>query len=167
MTDILLALDPGESTGWSSWLIDDDAPLQRIDYGLIKGGLKGFVMWMSTTLGNRPDLIVCEEFNPHLGYGGGSAKNYEPLYIEGALYAMTDALQLEVVWQGADMKPLCSDEKLREQGLYISNAEARENPAISWMDARDVNDSQRHALAWAKLTEHEPTISSLWPEDAQ
>lgn len=162
MADTVLSFDPGESTGWSLWTYDEAHPMQRLEYGLIKGGLRGFVFWNTYHLGAlRPDTIVCERYNPHLG---GGAKNYEPLYIEGALYAITDALAMEVIWQEIGTKDQCHDSVLRENGLWVSNEDARTDPAIDWIDGRDINDSQAHALAWAKLSDHEPTIALYWPD---
>lgn len=163
MTDSILALDPGESTGWSLWALDDDYPIQRLDYGLVKGGMEGLVTFMEVRLGAvRPDVIVCEKWNVNDGRRGDPT---EPLRIEGAMYAIASALGLELVFQPTSMKDQCHDYVLQDNGLWISPAEAKLDPAILWVDARDVNDSQIHALAWAKTTaQHEPTLAAYWPE---
>lgn len=164
MADALLAIDPGESTGWSLWAVPDDAPMMRLEYGLVHGGRAGFQAWSREHLAAlRLDIIVCERFNPHLGYGG-AAKDYTPLYIEGQLDIISEALAIEVIWQDTSMKDLCRDAVLKREGLYIQPAQAKVDEAILWQDARDVNDSMRHALAWAKAIDHDPTVRAYWPE---
>lgn len=162
MSESLLALDPGEVTGWSLWVLDDDAPLQRLDYGLIHGGTFGAAEWLEQRLGVlRPDILVCERWNRFDGRAGDPTY---PLQIEGLLIGAARALGLEITWQSNGMKDLCRDSTLKEFGFYIMPAAAKVDPAIMWEDARDVNDSQRHALAWAKAADHEPTVTAFWPE---
>lgn len=165
MTDSLLSVDPGQVTGWSLWALDDEHPLQRLEYGLVKGGVEGWLTWQERRLGElRPDVIVFENFNPNLGYGG--AKDFEALEIKGAFRAGCRALGLEVTFQETDMKALCKDDDLRRLGLWILPSEAKVDPAIMHEDARDVHDSFIHALAWAKASGHEPTVALYWPEPA-
>lgn len=157
MDETLLSIDPGQATGWSLWTFADDHALQRLDYGVIPEGLDGFLRWAEARIGAlRPSVTVFELFRPNLGYNAHS-KDYEAMLIEGALKATARALALEVVYQGNDMKALCSDADLKRLGLWVENSE------VEWTDARDVNDSQRHALAWAKANGHEATIDAFWP----
>jgi len=163
MTETILGIDPGESTGWSLWLLDNDAPIQRVDYGLIHGGVDGFITFMEVRLGSmRPSVTICEKFNEK--DGRVAVADLTPLPIEGAIRAIASALALELIFQPTAMKSMCSDEKLKELGFYITNAEARENPKIRWQDARDVNDSEIHVLAWAKSIDHTPTVEAYWPD---
>ena len=159
MSELLLAIDPGEVTGWSTWQLEDDAPLTRLDYGLVKGGALGWRSWMSAKMRMRPGLIVCERFNPNDGRAG-KANYVDHLRIEGGLLVAADALGLpDPIWHHNDMKALCSDATLKSHGLWLTGRDER----IGWQDARDVNDSQRHALAWAKAAGHEPTLLRYWP----
>lgn len=159
MAEMLLAFDPGGATGWSLWLLDEDNPLQRVEYGLIQGGEDGFLDWAEQHLGQlRPDIIVCERFNPDLGTGDGR-KSYEPMLIQGALKAICRALGIEVIWQDIGMKSLCRDDVLKRSGLWVEGSD------VGWEDGRDVNDSAIHALAWAKVSDHEPSVRCYWPED--
>lgn len=163
MAESLLAIDPGEVTGWSLWALDPEFPLSRLEYGLVKGGAEGWFFWQEHHLGTlRPDVIVFERFNPNLGYG--KSKDYSALVIEGGLRVACRALALEVTMHGTDMKALCRDEVLKQSGLWVTREQARNDPAIMHEDARDVNDSQIHALAWAKASGHEPTIRAFWPD---
>lgn len=161
MTDSILAIDPGESTGWSLWALDDDRPIQRLDYGLIHDGGTGYMPWAERHLGTlRPDLVIYEKFIPD---GRITVADLVGLPVEGMIEMGCRALGIECIWQPNGMKAQVRDDVLRENGLYITNEEARTNPAINWKDARDVNDTQIHALGWAKFN-HEPTLAAYWPE---
>lgn len=163
MTESLLAIDPGQVTGWSLWALDADSPLQRLDYGLVKGGSDGWLEWQERHLGGlRPDVIVFEKFNPSLGYG--ASKDYEAMIVEGEFKAACRALGLEITFHDTAMKALCSDGDLRRLGYWIMPKDAKVDPAIMHEDARDVHDSFIHALAWAKASDHEPTVEAYWPE---
>lgn len=164
MTESVLTIDPGEVTGWSYWALDPEYPIQRLEYGLIHGGLDGFITWMEIRLGRlRPDILICEKWNPNDGRVYGDPT--EPLRIEGAIAAMVSALGIgDVEWQFNSMKALCTDDKLREHGLYIMPSHAKVDPAIMHKDARDVNDTFSHTLAFAKASGHQPTIDLYWPD---
>lgn len=156
-TSTLLALDPGGVTGWSTWVFDDEHPIQRLEFGLIRGGVAGARIWFEDHLGTlRPDVLVCERFNPKLGTGG-TDKDYEAMWIQGGLYMIAPALGLTVTWHDVGMKAMCRDETLKEFGLWING------PEIDHEDGRDVNDSQLHALGWAKAHNHSPSVEFYWP----
>lgn len=156
-TECILVFDPGEVTGWSLWNFASEYPLQRLEFGVIPGGVDGFLDWLEEHLGILAvSIVICEWFNPALGTGGGF-KNYEAMEIQGALRGACRALAIDLVKQQVDMKAECTDDALKRAGLWIENAE------VEWEDARDVNDTQRHALAFAKSQDHEPTIRAIWP----
>jgi hypothetical protein len=142
----LLSLDPGQATGWSSWVVPDDAPMLRTGYGLVPGGIVGFTKWWwkaGRVLCDGPhDVLVCERFEQ------------EPVKIEGLVYGTAPN---RVIWQRNDVKPQVPDALLKEHGLWITGK------PVGWKDGQDVNDAQRHALAWGKF-DHLPTLTGYWPE---
>lgn len=155
MTETLLSFDPGQVTGWSLWAFDDGHAFQRLEFGLIKGGLDGVLDWIERHLGLlRPSLTLVERFNPDLG---DANKDYEAMLIMGALKAACRALGIDLEFQDIDMKALCRDEVLKVHGLWI------DGPEVDHTDGRDVNDSEINALAWAKAHDHEPTVALYWP----
>lgn len=162
MTDVILAIDPGLATGWSTWAYDPERPLMRLDYGLVQGGVAGWIEWMTSTLGLlRPDVTVCESFKLD---GRTKFPEVEPLRIEGALLAVYDALSLpSVIWQPNSTKVQVQDAVLKRTGFWLTGKD------VGWADARDVNDSQIHALAYVKLLEEttdlQPTTAAYWPEN--
>src|SRR6478736_10388975 len=97
MTESILSIDPGEVTGWSLWALDAELPVQRLEYGLIKGGLAGFIFWIEHRYGQlRPDVTVVEKWNRHDGRKGDPT---HPLQIQGSILTAASALGLEVTLQ--------------------------------------------------------------------
>lgn len=160
--ELVLAMDPGGVTGWSLWQYPHASPAMRLNYGLIKNGLDGFLYWSERNLGViQPSLIIFERFNPDLGYG--KSKDYQALEIQGAIKAMARALGIDLMLHDNSMKALCRDDDLERLNFWISPEQAKVDPAILHVDGRDVNDSQIHALAHAKAVDHEPTVTEFWP----
>ena len=162
MSETAWVCDPGETTGWSLWEFPDDAPAMRLEYGAIKGGHLGVQDWIER--GNlallRPSVVIFERFNPDLGYG--KAKDYDALVTQGVVLAGARAIGVEVIYHETNMKALCTDDDLKRLGFWITPAQARVDPAILHEDARDVNDSALHAMAHAKVTGHEATVTAFW-----
>lgn len=158
MTEIVLAIDPGGATGWSQWIYDPEFSIQRVDYGLIPGGVEGFNHWLISRASTWPsiDHVICESWRL-----AGDAKNpdLEALEVIGAL--KLQCLQRGVPephFQHRSDKAQVSDEKLKEAGLWLTGLD------VGWTDGRDVNDSAIHAILWAKLQDHLPTIEKFFPE---
>jgi hypothetical protein len=137
---ILLALDPGGTTGWSEWLYTDDAPVTLREWGQIPNGVHGFLSWWRS----RPeaDLVVSETFR----LDGRTLKpDTTPLLVEGALHALFPS------WHGQPntMKVHAPDAFLKAHGFWL----------VGQPHARD---SVRHALAYAKLHKHAPSLRAYW-----
>lgn len=157
-TETLLAFDLGEANGWSYWTLSSTTPITRLDYGLVPGGLNGLLDWLEVHLSPlNPSYVVCEKFETD-----GRPGSIVGVPGEGAVAALARVqLGIEVDWQTNVYKRQVSDDDLRAAGLWLT-AKA---DGIPWKDADDVNDSQRHALAWAKTRDHQPTIAAYWPDN--
>jgi hypothetical protein len=163
VTEYLLSIDPGRSTGIAVGTFSDDDPYELVAVWQPRNGAVGFLDWWYSDwlydTGFMPtrDLIVSEAFTLR---NNKFVANVEPVRIEGVMLA----LGLDVVYQQPAMKSLVGDAVLKRSGLYIENAQARE-----WFDhpdARDVNDAITHALAYLKRTLHRPSLLAYWPPEA-
>lgn len=161
----LLALDPGKVTGWSlwEWTVESNTPARRTDYGLVKDGVEGFKKWF---IGERPvpiGLVVCEKFQLDQRT---ASPDTTPLVIEGVLIALC---AVPIVWQPTSTKSEVGDAvlKVRRSNEVKKTLEplwlTGKNPKIRHTDARDVNDSQIHALAYLRHA-HRPTAAWLYPD---
>lgn len=140
---ILLALDPGGTSGWSFWSYSATEPLTHIDHGQISGGNIGFVEWWNDTNGGDPDEVVAEIFvNDHRT----ADPDLTPLRIEGAL----DVLFPGWIGQRNVMKAHADDLFLKRVGLW-------------WPGEQHARDSARHAVALMKVRRHIPTMRRFWP----
>lgn len=146
---ILLAIDPGGTSGIALFEVHDDRPIELIRADQWHSGVLGFIdMWRHECMDSKVDLVVSESFRLD---GRTPSPDVSPLRIEGALLALA---QCPLIWQQNVMKAHAPDELLKRAGLY-----QRGMP--------HANDAIRHAIAWSKLNGHRPTIEWLWPMPAQ
>lgn len=148
MTDkMLLALDPGGTSGAARFLVSDDKPLLLVKAEQWPGGVDGAVAQLLGCAENV-DLLVSESFvldnrtpNPDV----------TPLRIEGAMRALAlQGLLPNPVMQRNTAKAHAPDALLKRVGL--------------WQKGQPhANDAIRHAIAFAKMRGHRPTIEWLWP----
>lgn len=159
MEQYVVAFDPGFATGWSRWQCHSDRMLERIDYGLITDGLDGFTEWcLEHPRYLAESIVISEGFIPQ----SLAVEWRTPIRIEGAMSAFCAAYATPPpIFQPRNAKHAVADDLLKRHGLWL----AGNDPKIAWQDARDVNDSQLHALAWAKHDGHLPTIRALWPDE--
>lgn len=148
---VVLAFDPGGTTGWAAGKYTDTEPLEFIYGGQITGGVDGFVKWMkeNTEFPNAElvdfDLtIVSESFSLRPGVRN---PDLTPVRIEGALTALVGTEN--VVYQQPAMKALVSDDRLRKYGLWIPGQ-------------RHHMDARIHALAYMSRLKHIPTLRKYW-----
>jgi len=161
MTKRLVAIDPGKATGVSVWRVPGDEPIERIDYKLIQGGADGFIEWMLFEPEDA-DIFVVEQF-----IQDGRTPRVDPnaLQIEGFLkgYELVQKDKehpiWEFHWQRNAAKGIVGDKVLKQHGYWLTGKQ------VGWTDGRDVNDSQLHALYWAKLN-HRPSLEYYFPKKA-
>ena len=139
----LLALDPGGSTGWSTWYYDAVTPLRLLEYGTIPGGRDGFISW---ALGRRGgfDEVVAESF---VLDGRTAQPDVTPLRIETAIDMIFGRWgdDVPVIYQRNFMKGHAPDDLLKRLGLWFKGK------------GHD-RDSARHAIALQKRRKHIPTL---------
>lgn len=136
---MLLALDPGGTTGWSRWRVHEDEPIELINHGMLKGGYETFCELVSNTeFLDEPEFIVSESFKID---GRTPSPDVTPLRIEGVL----SYVRPDTEYQPNTYKSLVPDQLLRDAGFWFPG------------DGHD-RDSARHALAWAFKNRHLPSL---------
>ena len=140
---ILLAVDPGKTTGASLWQYSDTEPLECTWHGQIEDGIHGFIQYMFDH--DEPDVVVAEKF---VLDGRTPNPDVTPLRIEGALMAYYE----HVILQRNNFKKHVSNELLKEHGLY-------------WKGEPHAMDSARHALAYMKVNRHMPTLRKYFANE--
>ncbi|QIK61788.1 hypothetical protein G7068_16105 [Leucobacter viscericola] len=142
----LLTLDPGGTTGYSLWSVNDSDPIRLLEHGQWQSGIDGVIS--NQVVICRADILVSESF---VDDGRTPKPDVQALRIEGALMTMRAlAGQSAPIFQRNVYKAHAPDELLRRTG-YWKKGQPHATDAI------------RHAIAWAKTRGHRPTIESLWP----
>lgn len=139
---LLLALDPGKTTGASWWHYDEKMPIKLLKYEQIKGGLDGFINELIGKPENAYNLIVCESFKLD---GRTPNPDVTPLQIEGVLSYCSKFYGTPLVYQANNMKVHATDEFMKAHGFWFKGAP-------------HATDSARHAIAYMKRIKHRPTL---------
>lgn len=147
----VIALDPGQTSGYAEFILGEKEPLQLVGQGVIEGGCPAFIdTFRLLGYGDRIDLFICERFvidGTHTGV-------WSP-QIEGALMAMA-APDQEIVWH------------LRSDKANLTNPKHSETQRFNWLRERGFTgtshelDAITHGLVWAKNLRHVPTLKEYW-----
>lgn len=138
MSNYLLSIDPGKSSGVALWSYDDETPAVLEKAWQFDGGLTGFLRWyrdeFSPDIGHfnhdgYPELdFVAEKFTPLQNKGFNlTLDSVEPLRIEGALVSMgllPDYGKAVPSWQ-------------RPAEMY-------------WVPGKNATEKRRNQVAWVK-----------------
>lgn len=146
---VLLSLDPGGTTGWSTWEYTPTTPLLPLEHGMVSGGLQGFLGWWGVQIWHRGlnfDEVIAEDF---VLDGRTARPDTTPLEILGALEAYAHSGSFPLARPRNVMKAHVPDALLRHHDLW-------------WPGAGHDRDSARHAIANMKLRRHGPSIARYW-----
>ena len=147
---MLLALDPGKTTGASLWVYDEETPLEPYARWQVEGGLYGFLDFFDQ-IKKFADQIVSESF---VLDGRTPNPDVTPLQMDGALMAFWPVYNTPVAFQRNNFKKHVSNELLKAHGLY-------------WKGEPHAMDSARHALAYMKTQRHMPTLQKYFSDNEE
>lgn len=169
----IYTIDPGMSTGITLGHFDDSTPYTRDEFWQIEGGRDAFDAWMwgHVSLPQSGVKWVCEKFTPRPMQRSFKTDELEPIRIEGTLetwaYDPDPAWGFSIIWQRPDRMVLrkgdstaeskrLSDNLLREKGLWLTGK------SVGCKDANDVNAATKHALAYMRFINHQPSIEKYF-----
>lgn len=185
MTDYVLSIDPGLSTGVAMISYEDDSPAELVMGWQFTGGVTGLLEWIKgdfdTPLESvqlktiRPMTVIAEKFTARNTRGFSyTTASLEPLRGEGALISlglMPDYTVAEKRWRdpkyqylvGGDSLP---DKKarmhqfLKESGFYRTNKDFPDSPKKDGAD--DFRSACAHGIAYiARELHHRPTFDMI------
>lgn len=187
MTDYVLSIDPGVSTGVALLSYDDDTAPELVQGWQIGGGLAGFLEWTETNLilsvhdydqetdfvgisdwpGWVPFTTISEKFQPinHSNYALTTV-SVEPLRVEGAMVAlgmMLDYAVEEKQWRRPIDQYVFGGKTKAERKKRMHSALKelgfyRTGKDLGAPDADDFRSACAHALSYlAKAKNHKPT----------
>jgi len=145
---VLLAFDPGKTTGFVYGRYEDDQPFEIDQVGHATTE-EYFSMLGVLEEGGREVTVVCEDFVLRRGKAMTSDQT-SPLILIGALQyvAFQDQKTITVVMQSPSAAKQVTDEHLDKLGFLRT-------PKTKWDHA---NDAMRHAVLYLKNNKHMPTL---------
>lgn len=125
---MILVLDPGGTTGVAAF----DGKTTPIGITQVERGLDGFIEWYKP-LQSVPKIVLYEKFTPRENIKG---KNYIPMYIEGAIAALTPKDDV-LLFQHPHVKSTVGDQGVKDLGWWVPGK-------------RHAMDAVIHFIAYAK-----------------
>lgn len=176
MTNYILSIDPGVSSGVALLsYTDETAPVLEKAWQF-RGGAEALNEWMDEYVSGSFALMnsawvtsLCEKFNPR-GSGQGfayTAASLEPLKCEGVLIAhgLPDAYvsppqQYFAGGKGKAEKKRLQHKALKDMGLYVTGS------MVDSPDADDTRSAIAHALSYLTRSGHKPSYNMIseWTE---
>lgn len=120
----LLAIDPGETSGWALFVNGDLRNSSTIEWTAEYG-------WdpvIEKIIEVNPDIVVCEEYRIYSGKRLAQAYSaVETVRIIGAIEFICRKYKIRLVKQMASgVKGFCNNDRLKKWGYYIKNRHARD-----------------------------------------
>lgn len=138
----VLALDPGEMTGWAYFI---DGIL--ISCGVIIGGRNGFIEWAKTQMPEH-DVLVVESFIVEPSFVGTA----DASEVIGAAFALSDA-------------PVKREQLRSAKSTLIKGTQTER---FEWLRSKGFTgmthelDAITHALLYFRAIGHKPTFKLYW-----
>lgn len=159
MTEYLLGLDPGKTTGFAFAYLDSVRPLIIAEHGTIEDGLDGFIDWWESRQkywSPADEKLVIERF-----IIDGTITGTWASQIEGAIKVLHPQNN---VWQLRSDKATVFNQK--------EGGDKGQTERFAWLRERGFEgvshelDAQTHLLVYAKRQKHLPTLRKYWgPSD--
>lgn len=187
MTEYVLSIDPGISTGIALLSYEEGSPAELVQGWQFNGGVKGLLDWMDVHMtlsvhdldeevdfvgipdwpGRVPFTLVAEKFTARNTRGFSyTTSSLEPLRGEGALIAlglMPDYSVAEKRWRDPKYQYLVggkdkADKKKRMHAFLKDNGFYRTGKDLEAADADDFRSACAHGIVYiARELKHEPT----------
>lgn len=161
---IVLALDPGLSTGWAAFTYDHETPATLVGQGVIPDGVEGY---MRATA--EPALF-------HHWNWVSLVTVYEDFVIDGTItgsWASETIGAMKMYQWEKGTAPLVKQTRMDKASLFGHKAKTtqkRETERFNWLRARGFDgvshelDAITHALVYIKRQDHVPTIRKYWTD---
>lgn len=193
MTEYVLSIDPGVSTGIALLSFEEDSPAELVQGWQFTGGVSGLLRWYGN--GTYPfdfgvglkvkfpepiylskTRIVTEKFTARATKGFSyTTSSLEPLRGEGALIAlglMPDYTVAEKRWRDPGVQYLVggkdrADKKKRQHKFLKESGFYRTGKDFGTSDADDFRSASAHGINYiARELKHKPTFDTIseWTE---
>ena len=191
MTEYVLSIDPGLSTGVALLSYGEDSPVELVEGWQFTGGVAGLIQWVERyyrgpswgwqfSPGGRPYFpvrVVAEKFTARNTKGFSyTTASLEPLRGEGALIAlgpMPDYTLAEKRWRDPGLQYFVggsgkAERKKRQHAFLKANGFYRTGKDFGTADADDFRSACAHGVNYiARELKHRPTFDMIatWGEE--
>jgi hypothetical protein len=177
----LLAIDPGMATGIVFGEYTETTPFEVFEKWQVERGIFGWLNWTEEHIGGTGGIwwgpqrhgnvtfeyeVVCEKFVPWASGRSFKLEELEPLRIEGSVQTLLGSPHWQrstamVLAEGdtRGQRKSASDDVLRRLGLWSTPTSM--GPDYTLKDTNDINSAMKHAVAYLKSIEHEPTLQAI------
>lgn len=182
MTEYVLSIDPGVSTGIALLSFEGDSPAELVQGWQFTGGVAGLLKWWETLQGipfNHACAVIFED-ETHLIVEKFTARNtrgfsyttasLEPLRGEGALIAlglMPDYTLAEKRWRDPGLQYFAggsgkAERKKHQHAFLKANGFYLRGSDVGCPDADDVRSAMAHGIAYImRELKHVPTFEMV------
>ncbi len=181
MTEYVLSIDPGVSTGIALLSYEEDSPAQLVGGWQFTNGVKGILEWHYNEFSfldyEQYRVAISEKFTARNTRGFSyTTASLEPLRGEGALIAlglMPDYSASEKRWRDPKYQYLVggkdkADKKKRMHAFLKDNGFYRTGRDLGSIDADDFRSACAHGIVYiARELKHKPTFDMIagWGEE--
>lgn len=181
MTEYVLSIDCGVSTGIALLSYEEDSPAELVEGWQFTGGVAGLLTWIQGDFDNpwdsvqsptiKPFTSIAEKFTARNTRGFSyTTASLEPLRGEGALIAlglMPDYTVAEKRWRDPALQYFAggsgkAEKKKRQHAFLKANGFYRTGKEFGTADADDFRSAASHGIVYiARELKHKPTFEWL------
>lgn len=180
VTDYVLSVDPGLSTGVALLSYEEESPAELVEGWQFGGGVAGLLNWIqgdfddpwsSASAPSVPLTVIAEKFTARNTRGFSyTTASLEPLRGEGALIAlglMPDYTAAEKRWRDPSLQYFSggsgkAERKKRQHAFLKANGFYRTGKDFGTADADDFRSSAAHGIAYiTRELHHRPTFEMI------
>lgn len=159
---IIVAVDPGMSTGIACMEMDDGGNIRGWVTAQIEGGLNGLLNspWARTIC--EADEVVFEVFTPRPMARNYRSDELEPLRIEGAVRMLRIGLDDETIFQRPEARSILRDEPISESVNFLKYMGLHSTgKSVGQKDANDANAAMLHLVAYLRDTHNREMLTRI------
>lgn len=185
MTECVLSIDPGLSTGIALLSFEEDSPAELVESWQFNNGVTGLVEWIrdhdygtdSVGIGDSELTVIAEKFTARNTKGFAyTTASLEALPCEGALQAlwlMPKYTVREKRWRDPSLQYFAggtgkAEKKRRQHAFLKDNGFYRTGKDFGTADADDFRSACAHGINYiARELKHRPTFDMIaaWGEE--
>ena len=159
---IIVAVDPGMSTGIACMEMDDDGNIKAWVTAQIEGGLNGLLDSPWVQIICEAEKVIFEVFTPRPMARNYRSDELEPLRIEGAVRMLRLGLDDETIFQRPEARSILRDEPISESVNFLKYMGMHSTgKSVGKKDANDANAAMLHLVAYLRDSHNRDMLARI------